>query len=298
MRSRGLSPSSQVDRETMAPGWAEIVGWVFLGAGFTSALVILADETAGGHRQVMWIMNVVHPVTALYLGPAWVWAYFRHGRKSSRKVIAGEAARLARDDTAVECLWREGQATDAAQLRSWNVANAVSHCGAGCTLGDIAGEWTVYALGPWLIAGATVWPEMILDLPLAWSIGIVFQYFTIVPMRQDAGRLRGAWLAIRADTLSIAAFQVGLFGWMILSAEVLWTPALPIDSAAHWWMMQVGMAVGFLTAYPVNRRLVQRGWKEKMDHRTHLADAVERNRRGPHRSDAPGTTGGARRHAA
>jgi hypothetical protein len=40
-------------------------------------------------------------------------------------------------------------------------------------------------------------------------------------------------------------------------------------------MMQVGMILGFVTAYPANRWLVKRGWKEKMDHRTHLADTVE-----------------------
>jgi hypothetical protein len=35
-------------------------------------------------------------------------------------------------------------------------------------------------------------------------------------------------------------FQAGLFGWMVLWAKALWTPPLPIDSSAHWWMMQVG----------------------------------------------------------
>jgi hypothetical protein len=35
------------------------------------------------------------------------------------------------------------------------------------------------------------------------------------------------------------------------------------------------MIVGFFTAWPVNRRLVRRGIKEKMDHRTHLAMMIE-----------------------
>ena len=43
-------------------------------------------------------------------------------------------------------------------------------------------------------------------------------------------------------------------------------------------MMQVGMIVGFFTAYPVNQWLVRHGWKEKMDHRTHLASMVEERR--------------------
>jgi hypothetical protein len=242
--------------------------------GFASALVILADEVLLGHRQQMWIMNLVHPITALYWGPVWLWAYFRNGRRSSQKVMAAEARRLAREGADVDRLQKEGRSTDDRHLRRWHVANADSHCGAGCTLGDITGEWIVFALG-WTIAGATLWPEILLDFPLAWTFGIVFQYFTIVPMRRDVGRLEGLWLAIRADTLSILAFQLGLFGWMILSAEVIWQPPLGIDTAAHWWMMQVGMILGFFTAYPVNRWLVKRGWKEKMDHRTHLAEMVE-----------------------
>jgi hypothetical protein len=188
-----------------------------------------------------------------------------------------------------EKLKREGSSTEDAQLRRWHVANADSHCGAGCTLGDITGEWIVYALGPWMIAGATVWPEIILDFPLAWAFGIVFQYFTIIPMRQNVGRLQGLWLAIRADTLSIVAFQVGLFAWMIISAKLLWQPPLQINTSTHWWMMQVGMILGFFTAYPVNRWLVKKGWKEKMDDRTHLAEMIEQRREQTASADAPST---------
>jgi hypothetical protein len=39
------------------------------------------------------------------------------------------------------------------------------------------------------------------------------------------------------------------------------------------------MIAGFFTAYPVDRWLVRRGWKEKMDCRTHLAEMLEHERR-------------------
>jgi Domain of unknown function (DUF4396) len=257
--------------------WAIVVGWAFVGLGVASALVIAVDELALGHRQPMRIMEVVHPVTALYLGPVWVWAYFTHGRRSSRKVLRRDAERLAKEDVDPDSLRQDGESTGARAVSRWNVVDAVSHCGAGCTLGDIVGGSIVFALG-WTIAGATVWPEIALDLPLAWALGIAFQYLTIVPMRDDVGADRGLWLAIRADTLSILAFQVGLFAWMIFSATVLWQPALAIDTPTHWWMMQVGMILGFFTAYPVNRMLVRRGWKEKMDHGGRLAEMVSRRR--------------------
>jgi hypothetical protein len=80
----------------VVPHWLMIVSWIALALGFGGALVILADELLLGHRQHMAVMNVVHPVTALYWGPVWVWAYFRHGRKSAYDLMHREAERIAR----------------------------------------------------------------------------------------------------------------------------------------------------------------------------------------------------------
>lgn len=258
----------------MPPGWAETVGWISLGFGFASALIILADEFLLGHRQHMAIMNLVHPITALYWGPVWLWAYFTRGRKSSVKVIQARAHQLVGQGADPRPLKEQGESVE--KIRPWNTANAVSHCGAGCTLGDIGGEWIVWALGPWMLGvTGTLGPELVLDFVLAWTLGVVFQYFTIVPMRENVGKLEGVWQAIRVDTLSIVCFQLGLFGWMALSHELIWSPPLHISTSAHWWMMQVGMVVGFFTAWPVNRWLIRKGWKEKMDHRKHLAMKLE-----------------------
>lgn len=70
-----------------APHWAEIVGWISLGVGFASALLILGNEVLLGQRQQMAVMNLVHPITALYWGPFWLLAYLTQGRKSSRRLI-------------------------------------------------------------------------------------------------------------------------------------------------------------------------------------------------------------------
>ncbi len=58
----------------MEPHWLMIISWIALGLGFACALVILVDEFLLGYRQYMAIMNVVHPITALYWGPLWLWA--------------------------------------------------------------------------------------------------------------------------------------------------------------------------------------------------------------------------------
>jgi hypothetical protein len=259
------------------PHWLAIVSWVSLAVGFASALAILADEVLLGNRQQMWVMNLVHPTTALYWGPVWLWAYVCNGRKAGRKEMRKEARRLTGADVDAEELRERAESTDSGDVRPWHVANAVSHCGAGCTLGDIGGEWILFAVfaSPALGASGTYGWELVADFALAWTLGVGFQYFTIVPMRDDVGKVAGLWQAIRVDTASIASFQLGLFGWMALSHFVLWQPPLPVDTAGHWFMMQVGMIVGFFTAWPVNRLLVRSGVKEKMDRRKHLAMMVE-----------------------
>ena len=54
-----------------------------------------------------------------------------------------------------------------------STAIGVSHCGAGCTLGDIVGEWLVFAIGL-RIAGDALWGEYVADYALAFALGIVF----------------------------------------------------------------------------------------------------------------------------
>ncbi|WP_425264254.1 DUF4396 domain-containing protein [Streptomyces bungoensis] len=102
---------------------------------------------------------------------------------------------------------------DPEKLPGWvTSAKTISHCGAGCVLGDIAGEWLVRASGL-TIAGKPLYADFLLDFAFAWLLGIGFQYFTIVPMR-DVGPAQGLFAAVKADTFSIPAFQVGLFAGM------------------------------------------------------------------------------------
>ena len=42
-----------------------------------------------------------------------------------------------------------------------NITIAVCHCGAGCVLGDIIGEWIVFGTGI-TISGRDIWPEWLI----------------------------------------------------------------------------------------------------------------------------------------
>lgn len=55
-----------------------------------------------------------------------------------------------------------------------------------------------------------------------------------------------------------------MFAWMALAAKVLFHPAPEADSPVFWFMMQIGLVLGFFTTYPVNRWLVRVGIKSGM----------------------------------
>jgi Domain of unknown function (DUF4396) len=113
-------------------------------------------------------------------------------------------------------------------------------------------------------AGGEFQTRLVLDLLLAWTFGILFQYLTIVPKR-GLSFGQGPLQAIRVDTFAIIAFEIGLFTWMALTHYVL-VPGehLKPTQAAFRFMTQIGMILGFFTSYPANVFLLKIGWKEKM----------------------------------
>lgn len=230
--------------EGMPPTWLTILAWTSLAIAFASAAAILLDIYGRRRRQSMVVMEAVWPVSALYFGPAAWWAYRRFGRLNSPAYARATGA-------------------EADYGERVSVAIGVSHCGAGCTLGDVVGEWLVFAVS-WQLLGLALPAEYVADFALAFALGIVFQYLSIAPAR-GLGLRDGIVAALKADTLSLTSFEIGLFGWMALMQLVVFpAPHLTPDHAAYWLLMQVGMVLGFLTAIPVNVWLIRRGVKERM----------------------------------
>ena len=231
----------------MPAAWLLTLAWAALGIAFLSAAWIVFDIYGRRYRQRMPVMEAVWPVTALYFGPLAVWAYHRYGRPSSPRWL------------------REHGLDDPPDKPRWaTIAVGVSHCGAGCTLGDIAAEFAVFGLAL-SVAGTALPFEYAGDYVLAVALGLLFQYFAIAPMR-GLGVRDGLKAAAKADILSLTAFEVGLFGWMALMAFVFF-PAphhLMPDSPVYWFLMQLGMIIGFATAWPANVWLINRGIKEAM----------------------------------
>lgn len=229
----------------MPPEWLTAVAWAYLVACLASAAVIVLDVLVRRHRQMMKVMEWVWPVTALYLGPFALWAYLRHGRQYSPA-------------------WREQHPDRVHPVPGWlRVGISTSHCGAGCTLGDIVAEWLVFALALSLL-GHALFASYALDYLLAFSLGVVFQYFAIAQMG-GASLQEIVRRTVKADVFSLTAFEVGLFAWMGIAYFVFFPdPHLTPDHVVFWFMMQIGMVIGFATSYPANLLLIRRGVKEAM----------------------------------
>ena len=254
------------------PTWLEFLSYIYLVIGFASAIYIVYDIQSRGHRQNMKIMNVVWPITAWYLGPLALWTYWHIGHlnlisrlsKDTKNNNNNNNNKSNRSSDNWSSSFRQHivRTHEGKSKPFWEtIFVSATHCGAGCTLGDVVSEWSVFLSGI-TIAGIALWPSYIFDFTLAWVLGIIFQYLAIVQMRKISLR-EGLFEAIKADTLSLVTFEIGLFGWMALTAFLL-TGMLPPSNPVFWFMMQIGMALGFFTSYPANWWLVRKGIKMGM----------------------------------
>ena len=80
--------------------------------------------------------------------------------------------------------------------------------------------------------------------------------------------LPGIWAAIKADTLSLTAWQIGMYGFMAIAYFAIFRTVFGVELKPNmvefWFMMQIAMLCGFVTSYPVNWWLIRAGLKEKM----------------------------------
>lgn len=211
--------------------------------------VWIVTDIANGHRQHMWIMNLVWPMTALYAGPLALAAYFAVGRLSTRAVVEQARARGDTPPGKKKPFWQQ-------------VGLGASHCGGGCALADIIGEWVLFAF-PLTLFGMRIFGAWAVDYVLALLIGIMFQYYAISPMR-DLSLGDGLKAAIKADILSLSAWQVGMYGWMAIVTFAIFGHEIPPTDPVFWFMMQIAMLAGFVSSYPVNWWLIRSGIKEAM----------------------------------
>lgn len=236
--SQGYGEDKRYIEKVIVMDTLQIVAWTALLIGFLSSVLILIDIIK--HPQMMAVMNVVWPINGWFMGPVALWTYFKWGRLKAKN--------LSIEDN-------RGQ--------SAKVFMSTSHCSAGCTLGDAVGVPIVFFTGM-AIVGSKLLAHYLVEFILAYLFGLLFQVLAIYPMNKEKGLFGSLKAAAKADTWSLIAFEIGMFGWMAIVHFVLFSHPPKPDEITYWFMMQIAMILGFITSYPANWWLVKKGIKESM----------------------------------
>lgn len=243
------------------PGWLSGFAVFCLILAVISFLIIAVDVYR--HPQKMKIMNIVWPVTALFGSVIWLAAYWHWGRTAHTS-----------ENKQMTMPMKEGQMMMPQHSMPVSVFIGTCHCGAGCSLADLIVEWLLFFFPSLLVVGGYQWlfhdslfAKFVWAYVVAYLFGVSFQYFAIAPMKH-LGLKEGILEAMKADTLSLTAWQVGMYG-MVAFCQLYLFPhwlggRVPVDLPVFWLMMQVAMLTGFCTAYPMNWFLIHKGVKERM----------------------------------
>ncbi len=112
-----------------------------------------------------------------------------------------------------------GRSTSHSKKPMWQATfSGAPHCGAGCALDDFLGDWLAFGTGA-TVFGSELAGKYLLAFAFTYLIGIIFQYFSVAPMR-GLSLEQGLIAAVRIDTLSLAAYEVGMSAWMAWCVHV------------------------------------------------------------------------------
>lgn len=235
-----------------------LLSWIFVVLGVVSCLWIALDLPRR-QPQPMAVMKLVWPINALWGGPLMLWAYHAIGRMPARN--AGNAMRTMNMPNMGMKNMAMSSGSEPKRPFWQSIVSATLHCGSGCTVADLIGPF-LFRVMMFAVLGSVVFGEWTLDYILALIIGVIFQYAALSPMLGQSG-LPVWWRALKVDFLSLTAWQVGMYGWMALVIFV-WFGRIEPSHIEFWFLMQLAMACGFLTSYPMNWLLVRLGIKTAM----------------------------------
>ncbi|MGK5741376.1 DUF4396 domain-containing protein [Micromonospora sp. URMC 103] len=224
----------------------ELLSWISLGVGLVSSALIVVDTRVLGYRQPIKIMEFVWAVTGAYLGLAAIMAYRRWARPQSPR-------------------WQQRHGRPPRRPRQIAILTGLCHCGAHCALGVILGELVIFFSGISL-GRDTLWANYISDYSGAIVVGVTFRYITSV--RRGRQRMRDAFVNVaKADLLAVTAFEIALFIWLAISQYVTDSePSMDPSTPVFWFFIQIGLACGFIAAWPATAWLVRRGIKVTPEH--------------------------------
>src|SRR5271155_4387933 len=116
-----------------------LLAWGSIAVSLLCAVGIAGDEVR--RPQKMMVMNFVWPITALYLSVFGVWMFLQFGLK----MAAGHEGM-----DSMHGGHRGSMGGGEREVKAPSLSDAMvsaTHCGAGCTLGDIVTEWVIFVTG-------------------------------------------------------------------------------------------------------------------------------------------------------
>jgi protein-S-isoprenylcysteine O-methyltransferase Ste14 len=135
--------------------------------------------------------------------------------------------------------------------------SATLHCLTGCAIGEITGMVVGTALG------FSEWGTVALAVTLAFLFGYTLTSYPL--LRAGLAFSAVVPIALATDTVSIAIMEV------VDNAIMLWIPGAMeagLTNELFWGSLSVALVVAGAAAYPVNRRLIQRGKGHAVLHET------------------------------
>ncbi|WP_299436053.1 DUF4396 domain-containing protein [uncultured Rhodospira sp.] len=188
-------------------------------------VVWLLYDLRTANPQTQGLMRWVWILTVAYSGPLGLLVYVYSGR-----------AQIRRDS-----LWRRA-------FRS------VSHCYAGCGVGEIAG--VIIAAGILSLGALAV---SVTTFTLAYVAGFAFTIGPLMAMGMGFGvALRDT---VVSETISITAMEV-----TAISVDLWLGQGATMFQPLFWTALLTSLSAGLLAAYPVNILLIRFGIKEGMGH--------------------------------
>lgn len=266
---------------------------IFIFSGIITSIIIYVDARYE-RPQMMKIMEPVWALTALWASWIGIIAYFKFGRskkkrRSTSPTSKSDVSNLPNID--ISGMDMPGMAhelnLEKKNVRGTNMSDmdmgsmdmsgmgmgrrakwqsvtlSTLHCGAGCTLADIIGETFTYYV-PLSIMNSPIAAQWVLDYALALVIGVYFQYSAIHSMSNLS---KGGTIlkAAKIDFFSLSAWQLGMYGAIAVAMWGIYGGELPAKTTFDFWfIMQIAMLCGFITAYPVNVILIKMGIKKAM----------------------------------
>jgi hypothetical protein len=214
------------------PDWLTPVAWTYIALSLLSVGFVACDIYLRRRRLLSVAEELVWITSALYLGPFAVAAYLRYGRDNvTPRIAAGELENS--EGTALAVLPGGG-------------ASAVAH---------LIAVPLVAALG-WTIAGMEMWPMILVIAVLAIAMLAVYERVGSRGPHPRHGHGLSTTAALSVASFTVVAFDIGMVGWMLLLHFNNLMP--PVTEGTFWFLMQLGVVIGLLTAYPAVSWLLRR----------------------------------------